>query len=757
VITTKRGRQGGTQFNFNTQIGIAERVTDNFEVLNAAEYKELVYEQWVNAGVDPAVAYADIQEMGDIETNWPSEVFRSALEQRYSLSANGGTEKTSFYISGNYNDQEGIVIGSDFQRYSARLNVDHNATDRIKVGFNSTASYTKASGGAGEGYFADPVTSSFFVPPIYPVKNEDGSYFFDIPENLNYNPVASALMDLNRNDQKRYLGNAYAEIELLKGLKYKFVGGIDYFDLGEWLFWNPNTPSGQGYNGYSEYAGFERSNWIVTNTLRYNKIIDVHTIDVMLGQEAQKTHEFSTFTATSQFPTDRVTTMINGAEPLTASSTEEGASLASFFANANYNFDNRYYLSVSGRRDGSSRFGANNRWANFGSVGASWRITQESFMAGLTMVDDLRLRASYGTSGNQDLLSDGDPDYYPALGLYNYGQDYNGSPGSGLAQLENPDLRWEKSINMNVGLDFVVVSGRIAGTVEYYIRNTEDLLLEVPISSTTGVTTIWKNIGAIQNKGWEFTLTTRNVDSEFKWITSLNMSFNKNEVMALNEDEPIENTITRQRIEVGHPMRTFYMVRWAGVNPADGTAMWYDEDGNPVMSYADADKVLLDYKADPDFFGSFTNTFSYKGINLDVQFYGVYGNAIFNNSDRYLSSDGGGTANVDRRQLDRWQEPGDITAVPRRVDGASYSNKNSTRHLEDGSYLRLKNVTLSYNLPRNLIQKIKIDGLRIYLTGENAYTWTNFTGWDPEGNLDGTSWFAYPNARTYSVGLDLTF
>lgn len=758
VITTKRGSEGKTEFNFNAQVGQAERVTDNFEVLNTPEYKELIYEQWVNSGVSPAEAYARIEEMGDLNTNWPDEVFRKALDQKYSLSARGGTEKTSFYISGNYRDQGGIVIGSDFQRYSARVNVDHKANEWVKIGFNSTASYSRADGGAGAGFFADPVTSAFFVPPIYPVKNEDGTYFQEIPENLDYNPVSSALLDQNRNDQKRYLGNAYAEIKLIEGLKYKFVGGADYYQLGEWLYWNPNTPSGEDYSGYSEYASFERFNWIITNTLNYSKIIDVHSVDVLLGQEAQKLNEFSTFTATSQFPSDKFTTMINGAEPLTASSEAYGAALASFFANVNYNFDNKYYVSFSGRRDGSSRFGANNKWANFGAVGASWRISREGFMSGLTVVNDLRLRASYGTTGNQEILdANMNPDYYPASGLYEFGQDYAGLPGSGLTQIENPDLRWEKSVNTNIGLDFSVLSSRISGTVEYYIKNTEDLLLLVPVSSTTGVRTIWSNIGAMSNKGVEISLNTRNLVGDFQWTTNFAISFNKNEVTKLNNDEPIYDGTTRQRIEVGYPMRTFYLERWAGVNPADGSAMWLDEDGNPVYSYANADKVMLDKHADPDFFGSFTNTFSYKGLDLNVVFYGVYGNAIFNNSDRYLSSDGGGTANVDRRQLNRWQEPGDVTEVPKRIDGASWSNKNSTRHLEDGSYLRLKNVTLAYNLPGSVVESMRIQGLRIYLSAENAYTWTNFTGWDPAGALDGTSWFAYPNAKTYSVGLDLTF
>lgn len=757
VINTKKGKEGKTIFEFNSQVGVSERVTDNFEVCSPDEYKELIYEQWVNSGVSPEVAYSKISNMGNIETNWMDEVFRKGIDQKYSLSARGGNEKTRFFISGNYRNQEGIVIGSDFKRYSTRLNIDHNANDRIKIGLNNTISYTSANGASGGGYYSDPITSAFFVPPVYPVFNEDGTYFQEIPENINYNPVSSALLDQNRNDQKRYLGNMFSEVKIIEGLLYKLSAGIDHFSLGEWLYWNPKTPSGEDYEGYSEYASLERSSWVVTNTLNYNKQIESNSINVLLGQEAQKINEFSTYTATSKFPSDKVTTMVNGAEPLTASSSEQGASLASFFGNINYNYENKYYLTLSGRMDGSSRFGTNNRWANFGSVGASWRLSRENFISAVQQINDLKLRASYGTTGNQEILdADGNPDYYPALGLYIYGQDYNSTPGSGLSQLENPDLRWERNTTMNVGLDFGIFN-RLSGTIEYYIKNTKDLLLRVPISSTTGVTTIMQNVGSMQNKGWELTLTSRNMVSEFKWTTSVSLTSNKNKVTKLNNDEPIYNSSTRQRAEIGKPYRSFYLERWAGVNPADGSAMWYDEDGNPVMDYSKADKVLLDKTADPIIYGSFVNTFSYKGVSLNIRFYGVYGNSIFNNSDRYLSSDGGGTANIDRRQLNRWQEPGDITSVPKRVDGASWSNKNSTRHLEDGSYLRLKTITLAYDLPKSIVESMKLEKLNVFVSADNYFTWTNFTGWDPEGNINGTSWFAYPNPKTISVGINLGF
>ncbi len=762
VITTRQGSAGKTHFNFSTQLGRSRRVTDNFDVLNTPEYKELVYEQLVNAGVPNYEAYARILEMGNENTDWMDEVFRTGTDQRYNLQASGGNNQMNFFVSGNYRNQQGVVIGSDMERYSARANMRYTANPWLRLGVNSTLSYVDVNGSSGPGFYSDPVTSAYFIPPVYPVRTANGEFNHHIPENLNYNAVSATVLDNVGYDEKRYLGNFTAEATPLDGLAYKFNGGMDYFYMGEYLFWNPKSPSGEGYKGYSEYASIESRHWILTHTLNYKKTFGNHDLDLLLGQEAQKTNEFSTRLANSKFPSDRFVTLVNGADPLTASTLQEGTSLASFFTSLGYTLRNKYIVQLTGRRDGSSRFGANNRWANFGSIGAAWHISNEAFMDPLTFIDDLKLRVSQGTSGNQSILgydSDGNPynDYYTAMGLYQFGADYNGEPGSQLYQIENPDLRWEKNATTNLGIDWVSLGGRFNGTVELYQKNTKDLLLLVPISVTTGLDVVMKNVGAMENKGIELELEAVLVDRSFQWTMGYNFTANKNKVTALDNNEPIYDASTRQQATVGKPYRTFYLPRWGGVNPADGSALWLDADGRPVMDYNQAEAVLLSYKADPDFYGSVVQTFRYKGITLSVQWYGLYGNSIYNNSDRYLSSDGQGTANVDRRQLERWMHEGDITSVPIRVDGSTSGNKESTRYLEDGSYLKLKNITLSYDLPTKVITKLHCEGLQVYFLAENAYTWTHFTGLDPEGSLKGLSWFKYPNAKTFALGMNLNF
>lgn len=766
LITTKKGMEGKTIYNFNSQVGWSNRVTENFRVLNKAEYRELMYEQKINAGISPGDAYAKVMALGDGNTNWVDEAFKTGFMHQYDLSARGGSELINFFASGSYLNQEGIVIGSDFERMSGRLNLSFQASERVKVGFNNYTSFARQNGTSGSGTYSDPVTSAFFIPPVETVYNQDGTFNDDIPVNLDFNLVQSVDEDEHKNEITKYMNNGFVEVDILDGLQYKFNSGIDYYHIKGFEYWNQNNPNGETYKGFAEESQLRKTTWIATNTLNYKKsLMEAHNLDVLMGQEAQKTLEVSSVISNSEFPNDKMRTLASGAKPLDAFTYEEGATLASFFGRINYNYNNKYFLVTSFRCDGSSRFGADNKWANFGSVGGIWHASKEPFLTGVRQISELRIRASIGTTGNSDILVgyDGDQmdeqDFYAARGLYTYGQDYNGKPGSGLSQLENSKLKWETNRTYNLGIDFGITN-RVFGTFEYYNKLTKDLLLRVPISSTTGQSNILDNVGSMLNRGVELELTTKNIIGEFNWSTTLNFTRNINDILTLNNGEDITTGMAgddRQIRRESFDFSTFYLVRWAGVNPSDGTALWYDKDGNPVSDYNDADKVVTDKKASPDFFGGITNKLTYKGLELSVFLYGMYGNSIYNNSDRYLSSDGGGEANVDARQLNRWTTPGQITSVPKRIDGASWSNKNSTRHLEDGSYLKIKNLTIAYNLPTNVIEQLRLTNARFYIQSDNTYTWTNFSGWDPETTLRGTSWFAYPNAKTFVIGIDLTF
>ena len=750
LITTKSGEKGKTKIDFSYQSGISTRTNNIFDVMDLDEYKEYRYESLVNGGTPTYAAQAEVDSYGNINTDWIDEVMRTGKTNKYQLSARGGGEKTQFFVSGGYFDQEGIVIGSYLTRYNTRLNVDHTATDKIKFGSKITASYIDQRNPLGSAAYADPVTAMYFIPPSKPVYNEDGSFNQNIPSNLDYNPVAITAQDYFGNEIFRGLGSAYAQYEIVDGLIFKTNFGMDWFYLKENDYRNPNSPTGDRLNGLAYFSTRDKYVWTWTNTLHYQKTIaEHHNISVLLGQESQESETMSSLQGAENFPSGQVTTLANAAKETVTSTSLTAYSIASYFASMSYDYLGKYYLSGSFRRDGSSRFGADNKWANFWSTGFAWRISEEDFM-NINVIDNLRLKGSYGTSGNSDI------DNFQSRGMYEYGEDYDGQPGSAPYQLENPDLKWEKNTNWNIGFDIGVLNNRVSLTVDYYNRTTSDLLLEVPISKTTGFDVIMQNIGEMQNKGFEFELNTVNLQGDFKWFTDFNISFNKNEITKLNNDEDIIDGHYIRR--VGEPFHTFWKQEWAGVNPADGTPMWKDSDGNIVDNIGDADFQAL-HNAHPNFTGGFTNIFEYKGIELSIFFNFSYGNEIYNNSKRYLLHDGNqGVANASVEILDRWQKPGDIAKVPQIIAGGNNSsNSHSSRYMEDGSYLRLKTMNLAYNIPKKYTDKIKVDNIRLFAQGENLLTWTEFSGLDPEQPIDGQAWFSYPAARTITFGIDIGF
>jgi len=759
LITTKQGKEGQTQFSLKTQYGVSTLGTFHYEALNADEYREMKYRGKLNAnliaGMDAdaaaASAYATMVNLGDANVDWIDEAFQTGTTQKIALEANGGTEKTKFFTSLSYFDQEGIVVGSFMKRFAGRLNLDHKANDKVSFGVNVTGSYIDQDNVSGGGYYNDPVTAAYFIAPTTPIYNTDGSYNSNIPENLNNNLVANTEWNTNLNNTSRVITNGFGQYNVLENLVWRTSVGLDYLELQEDSYLSPLSNDGSTYNGLGQKFYTRQSNWIITNTLMYSKVLaDVHDFNILIGQEAQDFFNSTADLSSAGYPSPKLQTLQNAAEPKTASTFETSNSLASYFGRLEYNFNARYYLSASYRRDGSSKFGANNKWANFWSVGGSWRISEEDFMSSLDMINDLKLRASYGTAGNQSGISN-----FAAQGLYGFGSDYNTLPGSAPAQIANPDLQWEKSKNLNVGLDFRIYD-RLSATIGWYQNKTSDLLLEVPVSRTTGFASQLRNIGEMQNTGWEFELTADLIKGkDLRWFVEGNISFNKNEVTGLNEGEDIVTYPFIRR--EGESFNSFWAPKWAGVNPANGMPLWYDENGNLVDKYSEADYQIVG-KAEPDYMGGLTNTLSYKGITLSVFFNFVQGNDIYNNSGRYLTGDGAAVGNQDRRVLTAWETPGQYTEYPRFVTGnSSNSNKFSSRFVEDGSYVRLKSVILSYDLPKSIVSKAKLSSVRIFAQGENLYTWTDYSGFDPEQAVDGQAWFAYPQARTITFGINFGF
>ena len=768
IVTTKTGTTGETKFRLNAQYGVSSKTTSNFEVLNSSEFVELMKEAEINAGVDPAQAAINVGT-DEIKTDWMGEAFNNfAPTAKIDFSASGGSEKTKYFTSIGLYDVTGIALGSDLKRFSYRLNLDQDVNDNIKFGAKLTVSTTDQNTPPTESaYFISPVVGAYLMRPNVPARNPDGSPYF-----AESGPTGGASFigvdAYNENNMKtlRFIGSMYASFDFWKDrLNFRTTLGADMTDVDETNWDDPRNPgnTAETLGGRKTRSNTKNQVWNISNVLSFNDTYnEIHYVSAMLGQEAQST-EFNSFYASGvEFPSVNLRTLENSAKPETTTGTFRDWSLVSYFGSGTYSYDSRYTIDASLRQDGSSRFGADNRWAMFWAVGATWKITNESFMQDNNLFNNLQLRASYGTSGNQPAAyaEGGYPNYYPSLGLYTYGRNYQDKPGSAPGQIANPDLKWESSKNFNVGFDVGMMDNRIRAVVDFYQRDTEDLLLLVPISSTSGFTTAWKNIGAIRNKGVEIELNydilSRTSSDDLYWRIGANVTFNKNEILELNNDEDIIDGTKIRR--VGENYQSFYMTEWAGVNTATGQAMWHDTEGNLTMNYADADRAIQG-NADPKFYGGASTELSYKGFSLSAFFSYNYGNLIYNSTSRITNSDGAfHMFNQGRDQLDRWQKPGDVAHNPKRVKGnSSQSNQMSTRWLEDGSFLRLKNVTLSYDLPREWTNKVKLGSARLYLQGQNLYTWTEYSGLDPEQALNGTSWFVYPNAKTFTFGLDVSF
>ena len=768
LITTKTGKVGETQFRLNAQYGVSGKATSNFEVLNSSEYVELMMEAEINAGVDPAQAAINVGT-DEIDTDWMAEAFNNfAPTTQIDFSASGGTEKTKYFTSLGLFDQTGISLGSDLQRLSYRLNLDQEVNDNIKFGtkilVSSSNQNTPPTDGA---YFISPVVGAYLMRPNVPARNDDGTPYFDED-----GPTGGASFigvdAYNETNMKtlRLLGSLYASFDFWEDrLNFTTTLGVDLTDVDETAWDDPRNPgnTAETLGGRKTQANTKNQVWNISNVLSYNEVFDdVHYINVLLGQEAQNT-EFKSFYATGiEFPSVNLRTLENSAKPESIDGTFRDWSLVSYFGSATYSYDSKYTIDASLRQDGSSRFGADNRTAVFWAAGLTWKVTGESFLNDSELINNLQLRTSYGTSGNQPAAyaQAGYPNYYPSMGLYSYGRNYMDKPGSAPGQIANPDLKWESSKNFNVGFDLGMFGNKLRAAVDFYQRDTEDLLLLVPISSTSGFTTAWRNVGAIRNKGVEtelnFDIISPSTSGGLLWTIGANVTLNRNEILELNNDEDIIDGTKVRR--VGENYQSFYMNKWAGVNTATGQAMWYDTKGNVTMNYADADREIQG-NADPKFYGGASTELAWKGFSVRGFFTYNYGNMIYNSTSRITNSDGAfHMFNQGRDQLDRWQKPGDVAHNPQRVMGnSSQSNQMSTRWLEDGSFLRLKNITLSYTLPQNWVSKAKLGSARLYLQGQNLYTWTKYSGLDPEQALNGTSWFVYPNAKTYTFGLDVTF
>lgn len=761
LITTKQGRSGKTRINATVERGFYSPTNSTFELCSSEELLMLQREAVANARdyfnnpaydwADPNGSYYRPDELAATNTDWWDVITRHGLHQLYDISLSGGNDKTRFFASASYMDQEGIVIGTDFSRFSARLNLEHKISKKFTFNTSLSGSTTDQNYVFDAWAYANPISAAYSLLPWESPYNEDGSINMNLTSNGGYNPVNFTKEKENNQKNLALLSTSYLNFQIFPFLNFRTTFGFDWKDTRDRRYSSEKSVDGMrdGCPIYTQDIRYYR--WTSSNVLSFNKVfLEKHSADALFGYETMEYRSYY-LSAEGAGANDDIPLLSAASKDFKASEGITDYASISLFGRMNYNYDSRYYFSASFRRDGSSRFGADNRWANFWSVGGAWKISGEPFMKDFGWMDLLKLRASYGTTGNSSI------DAYASKGLYK-NTTYGGEGGLVPSQKANPQLGWEQSATTNLAVDFGFLN-RISGSVEYFWKKTSDLLLKKRLSYTSGLTSIMQNTGEVMNRGLEFQVSADIFrDSEFKWRSELNMTFPSSEVLDLGgESEIWEGNYQKRRVN-GKSFTEWYMPHYAGVNPADGMAMWYDKDGGLTENYAEARYEYLG-SPEPDFYGGFTNTFSWKGLSLSFMFYFTYGGTVKFNDRYYLEGDGadGFSMNLSREQLKRWQKPGDITSVPKPILGNPSKSRDwyTSRWLDDGSYIRLRNLTLAYDLPKPVLNYIGLEKLSVYFKGTNLWTHTNAVCLDPEVGIYGSSSNVYPNARSFVFGLNI--
>lgn len=774
LVTTKKGRQGQTRVNVGAYFGSSEP-TRLREFLNASEYKELFSEAILNAGlVDPndptlypTVAEAFEGESGidfnsTADTDWNRAAFRTGNVQQYDANVSGGDAKTRFYLSSTYNNQVGIIVGNRYRRGSLRANLDHNITEKLKIAFNISATRSVNDRVPDDNAFSNPVQLNA-LPPLQP-KDDPAD-----PTGLNRNTLYyNALVDVtnasNRAGTYRSFSNASLQYQPIPGLTLRSELGADFLNLNENIFRGRYTldgaPTGYGYSNQVQSI-----NYTTNQTATYFKDFgEDHTVEALVGFSFQRYNQQGTSAEGRGFPNDQFRRIASAARITSGSSTQTDYSFISYLSRVNYTFRNKLLLSLSGRLDGSSRFPVDRKYGVFPAASVGYVLTEEGFLRDNSVLSLLKIRGSYGVTGNAEIGNFSSPRLFTTLP---YADQAGTTPNTNVG---NPRLSWETTNQANVGLEFGLFNSRISGEVDVYEKRTGVVsgggaLLNLQLPYTGGYPIVTKNLGEIRNRGVEFSLNTRNFDEEFKWNTSFNITFNRNEVVSLDGQEIFGGGRNVGRIREGEPIGVFWGKKYAGVDPATGNALYFTADGGTTDAYASA----LDQKIgdpNPDFTGGLTNTFSFKGLDLSILNQFTSGNDIYNVAGLFQSVNGDYFDNQTRDQLRRWRRPGDVTDVPRAELYAGNGARPSSRWVEDGSFFRFKNVTLGYTLPKSLLERTKLQSARVYVTGQNLITLTDYTGYDPEVNttglgntnvLLGHDFYTPPLARTVLVGVNLGF
>lgn len=799
LITTKKGKNGTSKIEAGAYTGF-QKPTRKRSFLTSQEYIEffkrsgegaarqdfaagyfntieralLYYEKYIDRSFTLYSAGNENWETNFVNTDWQSYAFQDAPMTQADLSISGGNEKTKFFTSGQFLDQKGIMIANKYKRYNARVNLDHKVRDWINIGINVSFARSQNDRVSNDNQFSTPlqvVALSPITPYIDPrtgLLSGELDTTSGLPNTrypIYYNPLLSAKHSTYQTLVNRTLGDVYANINLTKNLVFTSELGIDQLNQTEESYDGSATGRNTGtYTGYGYYAADQLLNINTNNFLQYTKTFaDKHDLEAVAGTSFQKqTHSYVTATGEA-FPSDAFKKIVSAATKTDASSVSSEFSFLSYFLRANYKYNDKYLLSVSGRIDGSSRFGKNERYGFFPAVSAGWILSEEKFLENSSWIDFMKLKASYGLTGNAE-ISD-----FASRGLYSGNGSYGGNAGTRPTQIANPNLKWETTRGFDVGIEAAVFNNRVTLEMDYYTRKTVDLLLEVEVPGTSGFETQFRNIGKLENKGLEITLNTVNIDSKkFRWTTSLNFANNKNTITNLGGQ--VIGTDVNKAME-GQPLGVFFAREFAGADPDNGDALYYLNtkktdgtlDRSTTNDYNAAQDVVIGSPV-PDFIYGIGNTFTFKNLDLDVLLQGIQGNEIFQGGGQYMSASGSnGFDNQSRDQLAAWKQPGDITMVPEARMFYANGTNNSSRYISDGSFLRVKSISLSYTFPPSLLKKMKIEKMRIYARAQNLFTITKYDGWDPEVNADafadnitqGNDFYSAPQVKTVVFGLTI--
>ncbi len=799
LITTKKGKAGTSRINFSAQWG-SSKPSRHRDFLNAKQYVQLMQRAGLGAApldfanypddyptLEDAIAdNADFVnsrmtrysagnqdwETGAVNTNWEREAFQSAAQAQYDLNLSGGNENTTYYISGQYLDQTGLLIGNAFRRYSGRINLDNKMNSILNVGMNLSFAKTENDRVSNDNAFSTPM-QIVALSPITPIIDpRSGLLSGSLPGVANnypvyYNPLLALGNASYQTSVYRTIGNVYGELKITDRLAFRSEFGVDQLNqheesyYGRLTFRNTGTPNGFGENSSTQVINYNTNNYFTyRNTINEN-----NALDITAGMSYQQSRTNLSDVQGQQFPSDAYKKLSSAAQISAGSSSETGYSFLSYFARGNYSFRDKYFVSASARIDGSSRFGADNRYGFFPAGSIGWMISEEEFMKGISYLSTLKVRGSYGLTGNAEIPN------FASLGLFTGDAGYNGDAGQRITQIANPDLKWESTAQLDLGLDFGFLNNRISGSFDYYRKNTDDLLLYVNVPATSGFATQLQNLGKLYNQGYELSVTSQNIVGDFNWSTTFNGSYNKNRVTDIQGQ--VLGTNDLNRVIEGQPIGVFFGKEYAGVDPANGDAIYYlnttNADGSidrtTTNDYSAAQDVILGNPT-PNYIGGLTNNFSYKNFDLSFSFQGVTGNKIYNGGGQYMSANGSnGFDNQTTDQMNYWDKPGDITNIPE--PRLFYGNGvgPSSRYLSDGSYVRLKTFSMGYNLPKAWVSRVKMQNARVFMNAYNLFLITNYDGWDPEVNADyqasninlGVDFYSAPQPRTITFGVNIGF